>query len=53
MFENCDSCIAAEQFVDIRSGAKYLLTLTSNTYDKVKKQIFQDDRSGITRAFVI
>ena len=29
MFENCGSCFAAEQFVDIKLGAKYLLTLTS------------------------
>ena len=29
MFENCESCFAAEQFVDIKLGAKYLLTLTS------------------------
>ena len=34
MFENCGSCFAAEQFAaeqfaDIKLGAKYLLTLTS------------------------
>ena len=29
MFENCGSCFAAEQFVDIKLGAKSLLTLTS------------------------
>ena len=29
MFENCESCFAAEQFADIKLGAKYLLTLTS------------------------
>ena len=29
MFENCGSCYAAEQFVDIKLGAKYLLPLTS------------------------
>ena len=29
MFENCGSCFAAEQFVDIKLGAKCLLTLTS------------------------
>ena len=29
MFENCGSCFAAEQFVDIKLGSKYLLTLTS------------------------
>ena len=34
MFENCGSCFAAEQFVDIRLGAKYLLTLTSYYYER-------------------
>ena len=29
MLENCGSCFAAEQFVDIKLGAKYFLTLTS------------------------
>ena len=29
MFENCGSCFAAEQFVDIKLGTKCLLTLTS------------------------
>ena len=32
--ENCGSCFAAEQFVDIRLGAKYLLTLTSYYYER-------------------
>ena len=32
MFENCGSCFAAEQFVDIKLGAKCLLTLTSYFY---------------------
>ena len=34
MFENCGSCFAAEQFGDIRLGAKYLLTLTSYYYER-------------------
>ena len=29
MFENCGSCLAAEQFVDIKLGTKDLLILTS------------------------
>ena len=37
MFENCGSCEAAEQFVDIKLGAKYLLTLTSN-YDRAEER---------------
>jgi len=32
IYENCGSCFAAEQFVDIKSGVKYLLTLTSIYY---------------------
>ena len=28
-YENCGNCKAAEQFVDIKLGTKYLLTLTS------------------------
>lgn len=28
-YENCGSCFAAKQFVDIKLGAKCLLTLTS------------------------
>ena len=34
MFENCGSYFAAKQFVDIRLGAKYLLTLTSYYYER-------------------
>ena len=29
LYENCGSCFAAKQFVDIKLGAKCLLTLTS------------------------
>ena len=36
MFETCGSCIAAEQFVDIKLGAKYLLILTS--YDAIRQR---------------
>ena len=36
--ENCGSCEAAEQFVDIKLGAKYLLTLTSFYYDNSRAE---------------
>ena len=43
MFENCGSCFAAEQFVDIKLGAKCLLTLTSYDHcvtQNIKWRIF-------------
>ncbi len=41
--ENCGSCEAAEQFVDIKLGAKYFLTLTSDDRIRNRKGIIMTD----------
>ena len=48
MLENCGSCFAAEQFVDIKLGAKCLLTLTSEHI--VKKEVCERNNIGFRHA---